>query len=56
MFVKLLFKNLNPVSYLPPPISTYTNKVTTAPKVRDEKKKKKTFNLRLNVYFSLTNR
>ena len=41
MFVKLFSKNLNPGSYLPPPISTYTNEVTTAPKVRDEKKKKK---------------
>ena len=55
MFVKLIFEDLNPNSYPLPPTSTYIYEVTTVLKVRGGKKKKN-LNLRLNVYFSLTNR
>ena len=34
MCVKFSLENLNPVPYLPHPISTYTCGVTTTPKVR----------------------
>ena len=48
MFVKLIFEDLNPNSYPLPPTSTYICGVTTVPKVRGGKKKKKK-NLKLKT-------